>query len=87
MVAHRAEAEERVQARRLREEQDADYERSLQADQEREQRRREERERVEREEREIEEKEAKIRLVVIMTSTCCHHLRRLCLILFFDASS
>ena len=73
-MAHRAEAEERDQARRLREEQDADYERSLQVDREREQRRREERERVEREEREREEKEAKIRLVVIMTSTCHYHL-------------
>lgn len=78
-MAHRAEAEERDQARRLREEQDADYERSLQADREREQRRREERERVEREEREIEEKEAKIRLVVIMTRSYHHHLSLTCL--------
>lgn len=56
-------------ARRLREEQDADYERSLQADREREARKREEVERARREEREREEEEARVRYVL----PTCHH--------------
>ena len=68
LVANRVEQEEREMTRRLREEQDADYERSLLADREREARKREEEEQRRREEREEEEREAQIRSV----SPCLH---------------
>ncbi|KAK3236372.1 hypothetical protein CYMTET_53484 [Cymbomonas tetramitiformis] len=58
MVAARADEEERDANRRLRAEQDADYEASLAADQERENQRRAEEERVAREQEEIQAQSA-----------------------------